>query len=171
MVDAGNLYNVQEEYAMPEWKRIDEVFKEVLTGDVLKTALEFADFLSVNGITQADQHAMHYRGKCVCYLDTRNESHSWIVWTEGDYSNEHDGFPIDEFTKDIAWANVMKCGNCEGVDCIGKTKVIFGKEFNNICNANNVNMTFMFTNPDAETLECVKKLILMRKHIIDSHAK
>ena len=61
----------------------------------------------------------------------------------------------------------MKCGNCYGVDCSpGKTKMIFGKEFTNICNADKVNMTFMFTNPDDETLECVKKLILMRKNII-----
>lgn len=148
-------------------KKIGDIFNDALTGYVLKDALDFAEFLSANGIIQADQHAMHYKGKCVCYLDTRNESHSWIVWTEGDYSKEHDTFPIDERTKGVAWENVMKCGNCDGVDCKpGKTKTVFGKEFANICNADNVNMTFMFSNPTAETLECIKKLVLMRKHII-----
>ena len=151
-------------------KKMEEAFNEFLAGDDLKNALDFAEFLRINGITQADQHAMHYEGKCVCYLDTRNEHHSWIVWTEGDYSSEHPIFPIDERTKEIASANVMKCGNCDGVDCSpGKTKMIFGKEFTNICNADNVNMTFMFTNPDDETLECVKKLILLRKNIIVNH--
>ena len=150
--------------AKQNYQKIGDVFNEVLTGDVLKNALDFTEFLSVHEIIQADQHAMHYRGKCVCYLDTRNEHHSWIVWTEGDYSSEQEAFPIDERTKEIAWANVMKCGNCDGVDCSpGKTKMIFGKEFENICNADKVNMTFMFTNPDNETLECVKKLIMMRK--------
>ena len=148
-------------------KKIEDVFNEILTGDVLKDAIHFAEFLRVNKIIQADQHTMHYNGKCVCYLDTRNESHSWIVWTEGDFSKEHSTFPIDEHTKETAWANVMKCGNCDGVNCRpGKTKMIFGKDFTNICNADNVNMTFMFINPNADALECVKKLVLMRKHII-----
>ena len=148
-------------------KKIENVFNETLSGDILKNALDFAKFLVANGIIQADQHAMHYKDECVCYVDTRNESSSWIVWTEGDYSSERETFPIDERTKEIAWANVMRCGNCESVECSpGKTKIIFGKEFANICNADNVNMTFMFTNPDAETLECMKKLVLMRKTII-----
>ena len=148
-------------------KKIEDIFNEVLTGDVLKNALDFMGFLSANGIIQTGQHAMHYKGECVCYIDTRSESSSWIIWTEGDYSREYDTFPIEEHTKEIAWANVMKCGNCDGVNCSpGKTKIIFGKEFANICNADNVNMTFKFTNPVAETLECVKKLVLMRKNII-----
>ena len=74
-------------------KKIEDVFNEVLTSNVLKNALDFTEFLSANGINQADQHAMHYKGECVCYVDTRNENHSWIVWTEGDYSSERKIFP------------------------------------------------------------------------------
>ena len=151
-------------------KKIEEVFNDALTGDTLENALAFVNFLSVNEITQTGQHEWYYKDECACYIDTRNESNSWIVWTEGDYSNKHEVFPIDERAKEIAWANVMKCGNCNDVDCSGKAKVVFGKEFTNICNANNVNMTFMFTNPDADTLECVKKLVLMRKNTIANHS-
>ena len=151
-------------------KKIESIVNEVLTNDTLKNALDFIEFLGENEITQKGQYEMHYKNECVCYIDTRIEHHSWIVWTEGDYSSEHKSFPIDVCTKEIAWANVMKCGNCDNVDCKpGKTKTIFGKEFTNICNADNVNMTFMFTNPDAETLECIKKLVLIRKNIIASH--
>jgi len=118
------------------------------------------------------EYELHYKGECVCYIDTRSESRSWIVWTEGDYSSEYESFPIDERTKKIAWENVMKCGNCNDCDCSpGKTKMIFDQEFANICNANNVNMAFMFTSPNAETLECVKKLVEMRKHIIANCTK
>ena len=145
-----------------------EIFDGVLIGNELENALNFVNFLNANEIIQTGQHEWYYKGKCACYIDTRHESHSWIVWTDGDYSCEQKDFPIDEGTKEIAWANVMKCGNCEDVDCSGKVKTVFGKEFANICNANNVNMTFMFTNPDAETLECVKKLVLMRQYIIDN---
>jgi len=147
-------------------KKFEDVFKEALPGDTLKNALDFVDFLCVNEIIQTGQHEWHYKGECVCYIDTQSESHSWIVWTEGDYSREHEVFPIDERTKEIAWENVMKCGNCDDVSCSGEAKIIFGKEFSNVCNADSVEMTFMFTNPEAETLECVKKLVLMRKHII-----
>ena len=148
--------------------KIEDKLNDALSGDILEHALDFMRFLTANGITQTDQYTMCYKGECVCFIDTRNEKHSWIVWTEGDYRSECATYPIDERTKEIAWANVMKCGNCEGVNCSpGTTKMIFGKEFENVCNADNVNMTFMFTNPDIETLECVKKLILMRKHIIE----
>jgi len=146
-------------------KRIEDVFNEVLTGDVLKNALDFIEFLKTNMIIQKGQHEMHYNGECVCYIDTRNESHAWLVWTAGDYSKEHADFPIDQQTKEIAWAKANKCGNCEGVDCSpGKTKVIFGKTFTNICSGAHVDMCFY--NPDAEALEGLKKLVRMRKHII-----
>ena len=151
-------------------KKLEDVFNEVLTGDVLKNALGFAEFLNANEITQVEQHGMHYKGECVCYIDTRSERHLWIVWTAGDYSNEYKDFPIDAQTKEIAWAHANKCGNCEGVDCSpGKTKMIFGRDFTNICNGADVDMCFH--NPDAEALECLKKLVAMRKYIIDNHGK
>jgi len=148
-------------------KKIEDVFKEVLSGDELINALYFAQFLNANGIIQADQHAMHYNGECVCYVDTRNESHLWLVWTAGDYSSEYEDFPIDGQTKEIAWAHANKCGSCKDVDCSpGKTSIIFGKEFANICHGADVDM--LFCNPDAETLEGLKKLVIMRKHIIET---
>ena len=151
-------------------ERIEDVFNEVLTGYALINALDFAEFLSANEIIQADQHAMHYKGECVCFVDTRNERHSWIVWAEGDYSSEHEDFPIDKQTKEIAWAHANKCGSCEGVDCKpGKTKIIFGKDFANICSGADVDMRFH--NPDAEALECLKRLVEMRRHIIANHSK
>ncbi|MCL2421997.1 MAG: hypothetical protein FWD03_09080 [Defluviitaleaceae bacterium] len=146
-------------------KRLEDVFNEVLTGDVLKNALDFVEFLNANGITQIEQHGMYYKGECVCYIDTRNEHPSWIVWTAGDYSNEYEDFPIDGQTKETAWTHANKCGNCEGTDCSpGKTKVIFGKSFANICNGADVDMCF--TNPSGETLASLKKLVEMRKNII-----
>ena len=148
--------------------KIEKIFTETLTGDVLKNALAFMEFLNANEIIQVEQHEMHYKGECVCYIDTRNKQHLWIVWTAGDYSNECEGFPIDEQTKEIAWAHANKCGNCEGTDCSpGKTKVIFGKEFTNICNGADVDMKFC--NPDSEILEGLKKLVVLRKNIITSH--
>ena len=88
----------------------------------------------------------------------------------GDYSNEYEGFLIDECTKEIAWSNVVKCGNCDDVNCDpGKTEVIFGKEFTNVCNGVD-NLAMRFTNPDAESLECAKKMVDMRKYAVVNQA-
>ena len=147
-------------------KKIQDVFKEALSGDVLKNALSFADFLSTNEMIYAGQHEIHYKSERVCYVDVFKERNVWSIWSEGDYSKECEGFPIDEQTKEIAWKHASKCGSCDGMDCSpGKTKTIFGKEFTNICSGAHVDMRF--DNPDTEALEGLKKLLEMRKHIID----
>ena len=65
---------------------------------------------------------------------------------------------MDESIKEIAWKHVDICSNCGGCkNSGGNRKTIFGKEFDNVC------VTPMrFENPDAKTVECVKKLIEIR---------
>ena len=152
-------------------KRIEDAFNEFLVGDTLENALDFAKFLKANEMIYDGEYEIHYKGKLACYIDVPNNQHRWWrVWAVGDYSNEYAGFPIDECTKEIAWANVVFCGNCDGVDCDpGKTEVIFGKEFTNVCNGVK-NLAMRFTTPDAGALQCAKKMIEMRKHIVDNHA-
>ena len=154
---------------MSEQKRIEDAFKEYFTGDELKNALDIVEFFNANKMIYNGEHEIHYKGELVCYIDTPNESNKWwSIWTVGDYSSEYEGVPIDEHTKEITWANVVKCGNCDGVDCDpGKTEVVFGKEFNNVCNGTG-GLAMRFMNPDAETLECVKKMIEMAKYVIDN---
>jgi hypothetical protein len=65
---------------------------------------------------------------------------------------------LDENIKEIAWLNVDFCGNC-GYCTGGRCKMIFGKEFTNVCGT-----TFRFTDPDVETLGCMKKLVEIRKN-------
>lgn len=151
-------------------KRIEDAFNEYFTGDTLKNALDFAEFLRANEMIYNGDYEIHYKGKLACYIDTPNDkSHTWRVWTVGDYSNEYEEFPIDERTKEIAWANVVYCGNCDDCDRDpGKTEVIFGKEFTNVCNGTD-NLAMRFNNPNAEALECVKKMVDMRKYVVDNH--
>jgi hypothetical protein len=69
---------------------------------------------------------------------------------------------------EIAWAIVVKCGNC--ADCNhdpGKTEMIFKKKFANVCNGTD-SLAMRFVNPDSETVECAKKMIDMRKYAIDN---
>jgi len=158
---------------MPEQnKRIEEAFNAFLAGDALKNALDFAELVRANEMVYDGEYEIHYKGKLVCYIETPTELHRrWSVWTVGDYSAEHEGVPIDERTKEIAWSNIVICGNCADCDRDpGKTEVIFGKEFTNVCNGTS-NLAMRFTDPDAEALECVKKMIEMAMYAIDNHAQ
>ena len=153
-------------------KKIEDAFHAFLTGDDLKNALDLAAFLSANEMVYDGEYEMHYKDELSCYINTPNEQDKqWGIWTVGDYSNEYEGFPMDERTKEIAWSNVVKCGNCggtrDGVGCNpGKTEVIFGKEFTNVCNGTD-NLAMRFVNPDAEALACAKKMIEMRRYVMD----
>lgn len=142
--------------------QLENAFKNVLNGDTLKNALIFAEFLEANDMTAREAYGeITYKGKSVCYMyldKTQQMPGPWTIWTEGDYSRERVDVPIDSRTKEIAWANVNICANCGCGSQPGKRKTIFGREFDNVCNAG-----MAFYVPDAETIECVKKLLEMRK--------
>ena len=137
---------------------LEHKIKESLSGEMLINALDLMSFLNENNMTFADS-AVNYQDKVMCYMHIDNSSEEpgpWTIWTEGDYSN--DDTTIDEDMKEVAWSSVNVCGSCGGDCSPGKTKIIFGKSFNNVCNA-----VMAFYCPDANTLKCVKQLLLMRK--------
>jgi len=141
--------------------------KDVLNGDTLKTALDFAVFLRANDMIAGGEHGeISYKNKCLCYMHLDGDEQApgpWTIWTEGDYSNEHEDVPMDERMKEIAWEHVNHCANCGGSCSPGTSKVIFGKEFENVCSAD-----MAFHIPDTEALECVKKLLEMRKIVLSN---
>ena len=161
---------------MPE-QRIEDFIGEVLTGEDQKNALEFAAYLRESemqfergtGYWEGKLYwVINYKDESVCYILIGSEEKPgpgpWIIWSDDSGSNSFEDFPLDERIKEIAWKNVDICGNCGGCDNRGytrKTKTIFGKEFNNVCLT-----TMRFTNPDVEELECVKKMMEIRKNYI-----
>ena len=85
----------------------------------------------------------------------------WIYWTQPEI------VPNDERFMEIVWANIDHCINCVGGNnewCKSdiKKKTIFGRDFDNVCQA-----AIAFTDPNAEAVECAKKLIEMRKQAIE----
>ena len=148
-------------------QKIENIINNVLSGDALKNALDFAEYLNANKMT-ANGAEISYQGKPVCYMHLEGAEDypgPWTIWTEGDYRSEHEDVPMDDNMKEIAWSNVNTCGDCGGDCSPGKSKLIFGKKFDNVCNAD---MAFYI--PDAETLKCVKKLLEMRKHMIANNS-
>ena len=142
---------------------LKQAMAEFLSGEVLKNALDFAEFLDANEMVVSGVE-VSYKERVICYmhLDDGDEYPSpWTIWTEGDYSAPHKDVPISEQIKEMAWANINNCDNC-GAGCNpGFQKVIFDQTFEHVCNA-----SMAFYKPDADTLEAVKKLLLMRKYEI-----
>jgi hypothetical protein len=162
---------------MPEQK-IENSIYDVLTGDMQKNALELASFLETNEMLfergkgyWEDKHywMIKYKDEYICFIligsEDKIELESWIIWSDDSDSNCFADFPLDENMKKIFWKNINICGNCGGCSHYknpgGKCKTIFGKEFDNVCIT-----TMKFTNPDVETIECLKKMVEIRKNDI-----
>ena len=143
-------------------QKIEALINEVLKGGSRKNALDFVAYLHDNEMIVGENHSeVSYNGESICYMHIDGSDQApgpWTIWSDDNAIYEHGDASLDEHTKEIAWARANVCGSCGGDCSPGKHKTIFDKEFDNICSS-----TFMFTNPDAETLECVKKLLAMRK--------
>jgi len=151
-------------------QKIENYITEVLTGDAQKNALELAAYLRANGMTfergggyweDKLYWCVNYKDKSVCYILI--EEDSWEIWSDDSGVNSFVNFIPEKQMKEIAWKHLVICENTircfDG--CGRKSKTIFGKEFDNVCVT-----TMKFENPDAETIECMKKLMEIRKNDI-----
>ena len=176
--------------------KIENHITEALSGDVQKSALDFTAFLQANEM-QFERGGGYWKDKfywCVNYMSESvgyillyspasavDSAEPWVVWTDDSGSKWFEDYPIgwslasqaarpcnlDEKTKEVSWQNIDFCGNsgeaCGG--CVGRTrKKIFGKEFDNVCG-----ITFRFNNPNADAVECLKKLVAIRKRDIEKN--
>ena len=150
---------------MPEQK-IEDFIIEYLAGDTQKNALDFVSYLRESEMQfYKDENAdwankLYWWIKCkeeyFCFILLNGyEDGHWVIWFEDGGSDCFADFPVDERTKEIAWANadIFK-GDCGGGQCEGLRKVIFGKEFESLYRT-----LMCFANQDAETIGCMKKLV------------
>ena len=129
---------------------------ELLVGETQVNALDFADFLDSNKIPTR-LYVMSIVGEGGNFPHIR----PWVIFfndcdISGDVSADDD---LIQFAHSHAHicdhfiTNGQRCGNQPG-----KTRTIFGKEFDNICRC-----PMQFINPDADTLGNMKKLLLLLK--------
>ncbi|OGO91771.1 MAG: hypothetical protein A2Y17_13520 [Clostridiales bacterium GWF2_38_85] len=162
---------------MPQQKIKSHII-DALTGDAQKNALEFFEYLTANEMLfekgkgyWEDKHywMIKYKDKYVCFIlingsedkiGDKTEPDGWIIWSDDSDSDWFADFPLDNHLKKIAWENVDVCANC-GSCSGGKNKTIFGKKFDNVCRT-----TFRFNNPSSPAMECLQKMVEIRKHDI-----
>ena len=144
-------------------KSFEESINITLKGETKRNALDFAAFLKANDLATGETHGtVVYKDNVFAYLhmDGKPEMPGpWTIWPDLD-GTVPDGFTLDDSMKEIAWKHVNICADCGSGCAPGSSKTIYGKEFENVCGA-----ILAFTDPDSQTLECVKKLMELRKQI------
>ncbi len=97
--------------------------------------------------------------KCVCFIavnDPDEADNRWTVWSDDMGSERLEKSPYAAEINETAWKYVDHCGNC-GSCGGGRHKVIFGKEFNDVCCC-----TFRIDNPDSDDLLFLEKMTEIR---------
>ena len=160
---------------MPD-QTIENSIDRVLIGNAQELALDFVTYLRAQDMHfergtgyWEDKHywIIKYKDESVCFIlinsdGDKTEPEGWVIWSDDSGSNWFEDVSLDERTKETAWTHVDICGNCGG--CInpgGSHKTIFGKDFNNVCTT-----AMRFDNPNAETVEYMKKMVDLRKNSI-----
>jgi len=145
-------------------KTFQQAITEILIGETQKNALDFAAFLNANDMGTGDDGSngtVTYNGEVLAYMhmDGKPEMPGpWTIWPSVTGTVPED-FVFDEAMKEIAWKNVNICGKCGGDCAPGSRKTVYGKEFDNVCGA-----ILAFTDPTADELACVKRVLEMIKY-------
>jgi hypothetical protein len=155
------------EKIMVEQKKLtieDEIKNSDLSGDLQQHTLKFVFFLKDNEFsieTEDDGNGWKiiYMNECVGHMNFVNIG----IWI--DTCDFGDNSSADDVLKETTWAHVRICEHFSsgGKQCgcgnqPGFNRIIFGKEHKNLCFSH-----LEFMNPDAETLENIKKLMLLYK--------
>ena len=146
---------------------IEDVIGDVLTGGTLKNALNFIAYLRENKInpqwSATNVWKISYKTFSVCFIRLYGAAdyhslkpNSWHIIP---FIGEYEDSSLSDELKEIVWANKHTCSSCG--KCALPINKVFGKEYDYACEK-----SILFTNPDAKTIECVKKLIELRRDAI-----
>jgi hypothetical protein len=142
-----------------------------------KIALDFVEYLKDSEMEFVKDNGywkdkiyylIKFNTECVCYIaikDPDEKDNHWTIWSDDMGSNWHEDVPLEKRIKETAWKHIDFCGNC-GSCGGGRRKVIFGKEFDNVCVC-----TFRIDNPDSDALLFMKMMVQIRKNEILSLTK
>jgi len=156
---------------MPK-KGIENYINEALANDAIPLAMEFVSCLKTHEM-QFDRGGGYWEnhlywcvnceGRSVCFILI--EENSWTVWCDDSDEDTFETAALDDGLKEIAWSHVEVCENVEICfdGCARRRKVIFGREFPNVCGT-----TMRFDNPVSMTVDCMKAVMEIRKNYIQA---
>lgn len=149
---------------MSELNIKDYINRELSLSD-REIALKFVRFLEDKNLTFHKDNCDCWKDKiyywaklgdkCVCFIavnDPDEADNRWTVWSDDMGSDWLEKSHYAAEIKETAWKHVDHCGSC-GSCGGGRRKVIFGKEFNDVCCC-----TFRIDNPDSDDLMFLEKM-------------
>lgn len=152
---------------MSEYNIKDYILKE-LSPEEQKVSLDFIGFLEENNVTFYKDNCdcwknkiyywIKYNDECICFIsikDPDEPENLWTVWSDDIKSGSFEKNDFDDKIKECAWKHIDHCGHCGS--CGGKRKVVFGREFNDVCVC-----TFRVDNPSYEDLPFLKQIVELR---------
>ncbi|MCL2008182.1 MAG: hypothetical protein FWG77_08870 [Treponema sp.] len=153
-----------EKAAKPE---IEDIIRDVLTGNTLKNALHFIAYLRENKLNPqwaaTNFWKISYKTFSVCFIRLHGAANyhdlkpnSWHIIP---FIGESDDSTLPDDFKEIVWANQRICKNCG--KCALPVSTVFGKKYDYACEK-----SIVFTNPGTKAIECIEKLIELRKNTI-----
>ena len=149
--------------------KIEDAIPHYLSGDMQKTALDFAAYLQANKLKWDawNKWKVFYIKTTLCWVTLNLSTRSWVVSPCLPNNNEYQELVLSEGLQDFVWDNFKRCNpNCAGV-CGGPTKsvTILGKEIYGICceitEVNNYRVDYV--NPDETTINRIKMLLELEK--------
>lgn len=154
---------------------IEYYIQRELSLDEQKVALEFVSFLKENNLSFYKDNGAYWKDKIyywvkqeddlACFIAIKNpdeESNHWTIWSADMDAEWFENEEISDEIKETAWKYVDHCKDCRSCGG-GRQKVIFGKEFNDVCGC-----TFRIDNPKMEDLLFLIKMVEMRMKEINS---
>ena len=145
---------------------IEDYIQRELSLEEQQVANEFVCFLKEKQLEFYKDTSAYWKDKiyywvkrgeeCICYIAINNpdeKDNHWTVWSADMESECLDADIADSRVQELAWKYVdrcIHCGSCGG----GIRKVIFGKEFADVCGC-----TFRVDNPKQEDLVFLKKMV------------
>ena len=144
----------------------DGIKNSNLSYDLQKAHIEFCRSLQDNGFSIEPETGDDGVGWMIVYMNEcvghTNYADTGIWIDTCDFGGTDSA---DNALKETTWVHVRTCEhfNTSGKQCgcgrqPGFNRMLFGKEYENLCFAN-----LEFMNPDVETLENIKKLLLLFK--------
>ncbi len=163
--------------------KIEEVIVGILDGDALQNALDFISFLRANKmsptLTAANAWAVSYKGQRVCYIRVAGtayyhnlENGSWHIAHVNygctkliGYTDDSEQYISDEKLNDIVLDKVKSCTRCANCKR-GNSLTILEKQFDEVCHT-----WLLMKNPNADAVNCAKKIVMMRRNAIANKNK
>ena len=151
-----------------EKPKIEDVMSDVLSGDTLENALNLIAYLRENRInpqwSATNVWKISHKGFSVCFLRLYGsaEYHNLAAgtWHIVPFIGDYEASSLSDELKEIVWANKKTCSPCGR--CALKLDKVFGREYDYACEK-----SIVFTNPDPKDVECIKKLIELRRNAIN----